>query len=281
MGTWLITGTTESCNATDQTQQWLSNGEGRIYSQAPGIEHWCLRQGAMSSAKPDHTQCGHMEYVWVSPCNTSCCGGNCDEYAWTATPHGTLRSHLNATTHPNDPGEDRDPGTTLTVAPEGIPDTTMAEEEFESSDPRYDTQQVTLDDDGLLRIGKTGRCLSAAAPSNSSVFARKLPDGWAVLLINWAKGSQEVACDAACMAKMGYGPGPATNTATATTAGGTAVSGGERVTVRDLWSHSDNGTVSTSGGLKYTVPGGGASVLIKLGKPPGVKPTDDLSSVGG
>ena len=266
----VMPGTTDSCNPTDQSQQWLSNGEGRIYSQAPGIEHWCLRQGAMSSPKPDHTQCGHLEYVWVSPCNTSCCGGDCEEYAWTATPHGTLRSRLNATAHPNDPGEDRDPGTTLTVAPEGIPDTTMAEEEFESSDPRYDTQQVRLDD-GLLRIGKTGRCLSAAAPSNSSVFARKLSDGWAVLLINWAKVTQEVACDAACMAKMGYGP--ATNTATATdsgSAGAGGAAGGEQVAVRDLWSHSDNGTVSASDGLKYTVPGGGASVLVKLSKPPGV-----------
>jgi hypothetical protein len=149
----------------------------------------------------------------------------------------------------------------------------MAEEEFESSDPRYDTQQVTLDDDGLLRIGNTGRCLSVAAPSNSSVFARKLSDGWAVLLINWAKGTQDVACDVACMAKMSYGP--ATNTAAATAAGSAGAgaggaAGGEQVVVRDLWLHSDNGTVSASGGLKYTVPGGGASVLVKLGKPPGV-----------
>jgi hypothetical protein len=43
-----------------------------------------------------------------------------------------------------------------------------------------------------------------------------------------------------------------------------------QVLVRDLWSQSDNGTVSASDGLMYTVPGGGASVLVKLGKPPGV-----------
>jgi hypothetical protein len=72
------------------------------------------------------------------------------------------------------------------VAPEGVPDTVMAEEQFSATDSRHATQQVKLASDGLLRIGSTGRCLSAAAPSNSSVFGRKLDDGWAVLLINCA-----------------------------------------------------------------------------------------------
>ena len=49
------------------------------------------------------------------------------------------------------------------------------------------------------------------------------------------------------MAKMGY-------------------AAGEEVAVRDLWSHTENGTVT--GSLAYTVQGRGASLLLKLTKPP-------------
>lgn len=38
----------------------------------------------------------------------------------------------------------------------------------------------------------------------------------------------------------------------------------EVLAVRDLWSHTNNGT--TTDGLAYLVPGGGASVLLKLTK---------------
>jgi hypothetical protein len=97
----VMPGTTKPCNHTDPTQRWRGNGHGRIYSQAPGIDNWCLRQGPMSNPKPagPHS-CGHAEYVWVSPCNSSCCGAHCEEYEWTAVG-GSLRSGLK----PNpDPG---------------------------------------------------------------------------------------------------------------------------------------------------------------------------------
>ena len=51
-----------------------------------------------------------------------------------------------------------------------------------------------------------------------------------------------VSCDAECMGKMGFG--------------------GESVAVRDLWTHTDNGTATT---LAFTVPGDG-SVMVKLSK---------------
>ena len=131
----------------------------------------------------------------------------------------------------------------MTADPEGVPDTVMAEEKFKPTDPRAHTQQLALGADGLLRIGQSGRCLSAAPPSSSSVFGRKLPGGaWAVLLINWAKAAQTVTCDEACMGKMGWG-------------------GGARVAVRDLWAHTSNGTATA---LSFVVPGGGASVLVKV-----------------
>ena len=145
----------------------------------------------MSNPKPaGPQQCGHAEYVWLSPCNTSCCGKHCEEYAWTAVA-GTLRSGLQPNSNPAAGG---DPGTTLTVAPEGVPDTTMAEEQFTATDPRHPQQQVALGADGLLRVGGANgkTCLSAAAPSNTSVFGRRLADGWALLLINWASKTQKV-----------------------------------------------------------------------------------------
>lgn len=244
----VVPGTTKLCNTTDREQLWSLSDTGRIYSRSPGIEGWCLRQGPMGNPKPaGPQQCGHAEVVWVSPCNTSCCGTNCEEYAWQSID-GTLRSGLKANV---DPGGGGDPGTTLTVAPEGVPDTVMAEEQFNHTDPRASTQQVELGSDGLLRVGKTGYCLSAVAPSNSSVFGRKLLDGWAVQLINWAEKEQLVECNSVCMARMGFGAGA-------------------NVTLRDLWAHTDNGTVTE---LSCLVAGGGASKLVKLTAAKLTKPT--------
>ena len=212
----------------------------------------------MSNPKPagPHS-CGHAEYVWLSPCDTACCGAHCEEYQWEAV-RGTLRSGLKQSSNPNGGG---DPGTTLTIAPEGVPDTTMAEEPFPASDPRAASQQVALTADGLLRIGgESGtRCLSAAAPFNYSVFGRKLAgrqeegggDSWAVLFINWASKPQSVVCDAGCMAQMGWSSLEAEGS-------------GSILRVRDLWTHTDNGTATAASGLSFTVKGGGASVLVKL-----------------
>ena len=102
---------TKKCDAADVTQRWKRNAKGRIYSQAPDIEDWRLRQRPMSYPKPaGPSQCGHAEYVWVSACNTLCCGKQCEEYSW---------SHVNGTLNP-EPDGGGDPGTTLTVAPEGV-----------------------------------------------------------------------------------------------------------------------------------------------------------------
>ena len=53
--------------------------------------------------------------------------------------NGTLRSGLPP--H-RDPSSGNDPGSTLTVNPEGVVNTVMAEEQFEASDPRAASQQV-------------------------------------------------------------------------------------------------------------------------------------------
>ena len=223
------------CNSSDPKQIWHMNTHGRLYSGSPGMEGWCLRQGSIGDPKPNAHSCGHAEYVWVSPCNTSCCGKNCEEYQWKSDG-GTLSSAL--------PAASDVPGQTLTVNPEGVPDTTMVEERFKSTDPRAPTQQVALGSDGLLRWGgaKGERCLATEPASSSSVFGRRLADGWAVLLINWAEKHATVSCDAECMGKMGFG--------------------GESVAVRDLWTHTDNGTATS---LAFTVPGDG-SVMLKLSK---------------
>ena len=52
-----------------------------------------------------------------------------------------------------------------------------------------------------------------------------------------------MSCDAECMGKMGFGDG-------------------QSVAVRDLWTHTDNGTATS---LAFTVPGDG-SVMLKLAK---------------
>lgn len=218
-----------------------------------------MRLGPFNAPKPQgpHGNCGHAEYVWVSACNTSCCDpkGACAEYRWQR--EGTaFKNGLQP--------ESDVPGSTLTVDPEGVKDTLMVEEAFPKSDARYPQQQVLMDQTAgkptLMRIGTTGRCLSAAPPSSTSVFARRLAmqpkvnaasnhsvteDQWAVLFINWGASAAAVECGQECFEEMGATPGMVFK-------------------LRDVWQAKDEGTVSATKGVAPTVPGNGASALYML-----------------
>ena len=89
-----------------------------------------------------------------------------------------------------------------------------------------------------------GNCrIAPALHHHCAITAPSLcQDGWAVQLINWGKSTQTVVCDASCMMKMGWKPA-------------------QRVSIRDLWTLTSNGTASI---LSYQIPGGGASVLVKI-----------------
>jgi len=227
--------TTAHCSDDSKNLLW-STIENRIYTEAPGMEGWCLRQGTMSNPKPSSDACDHAEYVWVSACNTSCCGKNCEEYIWDAV-NGTLKSRMATVSDV--------PGDTLTVEPEGVPNTVMVEEEFSPGDTRANSQQVSLDaKSGKLLIGDTGRCLSTAPPASTSVFGRKLTSGWALLFINWGTADADVTCDVTCMKKLGLGR--------------------QLLAVRDLWAHTSNGTVHSGSPFSVSVTSGGASVLVSL-----------------
>jgi hypothetical protein len=78
------------------------------------------------------------------------------------------------------------------------------------------------------------------------VWARNLTgDAKAVVFVNAGASAARVPCDPECFAAMGWGA--------ATT----------HLTMRDLWTHSDNGTVSVAGGLSVMVQPS-ASVMVKL-----------------
>jgi hypothetical protein len=99
------------------------------------------------------------------------------------------------------------PGSTLTFNPEGVADTVMVEQTFSSDDPRHAQQTLAMLGGGggasrssssgdnatfQLQLGNTtGRCLSAAVASKSSVFGRSMGAGaWALLFINWDDTNQ-------------------------------------------------------------------------------------------
>ena len=91
-------------------------------------------------------------------------------------------------------------------------------------------------------------CVAGAPRGVSNVWGRRLIDkSWAVVLANFNRtAAATVTCDSACLALMGWAPS-------------------QSLSVRDLWTHTENGTVSgASGGISVALAANGASVIVKL-----------------
>ena len=92
--------------------------------------------------------------------------------------------------------------------------------------------------------GADGTCLCAPRGNTTNVWARWLANGdVAVLLFNVGPAPAAVVCDGACMAALG--PAPLWK-------------------VRDVWAHTDNGTVGSGGFATPLLAPGAGSVLLRL-----------------
>jgi len=81
--------------------------------------------------------------------------------------------------------------------------------------------------------------------STDNVWARELTGGaYAMIFLNNANDDKNVTCSQTCFQRIG-------------------ISSGQEYSVRDLWQHTDNGTINNAY-ISTVVPGQGGSVIIKL-----------------
>jgi alpha-galactosidase len=107
---------------------------------------------------------------------------------------------------------------------------------------------IAVDQDPAGRQGirlAGGNLVNDASPFN--VWGKKLQDGSAVLnFLNNNKTAQDIKCDGACFTALGF-------------------KSTDQLKVRDLWSHSDIGTITAgSGYTAKAVPETGGSVTLKF-----------------
>jgi hypothetical protein len=119
--------------------------------------------------------------------------------------------------------------------------------------PTEAAQQFTYNSASRQILGGTGRCLTASSapgpapgPAGAAtlIIGRPLAGGDHVLLfLNNEDSAAKLACDAACMAKLGVV--------------GT-------VGVRDVWTHRSVGTATAADGWSQDVPSNGGTVMLRL-----------------
>jgi len=82
-------------------------------------------------------------------------------------------------------------------------------------------------------------------PSQTNVWGRQLVHGsWAVVFLNNQDTEADITCDSDCFSQMNFGV--------------------DTVYVRDLWTHTNNGTTSTSSYTAKNVPRRGGSVMVRF-----------------
>jgi len=116
--------------------------------------------------------------------------------------------------------------------------------------PLPDSQYWTYTDSQTIALGSSQQqCLSVPSASvRTNVWGKKLQAAgtWAVVFINVEPTIQNVTCDSACFAAMGY-------------------SGGVKVNVRDLWAHTNlSAIVTDSPWTMNNVPANGGHFMFLL-----------------
>jgi len=113
------------------------------------------------------------------------------------------------------------------------------------------TELIAINQDPAGKQGSRlagGNLYQGTTKSTFNVWGKKLQDGSAVLIfLNNAGSAADVTCDSSCFSAMGFTPS-------------------EKLTVRDLWSHTNIGTVPATGYTAKAVPGNGGSVTLKFSK---------------
>jgi hypothetical protein len=210
---------------------------------APGL---CLMAGAAW-----YKECNNAQAVWLGTCADSsghspnCCAGkagsnlgNCTNQLLTINADGTI-------TTPYWPYNNNAAGPYLSLD-SPTPNSVFFEERLNdtagaaSQQWRWDATTGTLAD-------TLGTCVGAAPKENSNIWARRLEGGEvALLFINNSPALMAMSCDHSCCAAAG-------------------LADGATLSVRDLFLHTDNGTVSCVGtGFAFDVPAGGSSVFVRV-----------------
>lgn len=246
---------------------------GVFSSLAGGAPGMCLMAGAAWFG-----ECNNAQGVWLGECGSSggvggsgeedeggealvrdpsgpnCCsstsipGRNCTNQWLTLHPaNGTL-------TTPYWPGNNNAAGPFLTLD-SPTPNSLFFEEEGAGGAAAAQLQQWSWNASTGRLVDGEGTCVGAAPRDTTNVWVRRLVGGDVAMLFINNNDSKEpdggavwVGCDGACCGRAGLGSNAS-------------------VGVRDLFSRTDNGTAWCGGGasgLKFLVPGGGASVFVRL-----------------
>lgn len=224
---------------------------------APGM---CLMAGAAWSF-----ECQNAQQVWLGACGDAsghgpnCCPSplspswNCSNQLLTLAEDGTIVT-------PYWPANNNAPGPFLTLD-SPTPNSLFFEERLNGTDAvrqawRWDAAT------GTLASGSDGTCLGADPRDVTNVWARALEGGAiAMLFVNIDTVARNITCDAACWAGSGAVASSRSNVSTRL---GGATRNTTMFTVRDLITHTDNGTVDATQSWGVTVAPGGGSVFVRL-----------------
>ena len=209
---------------------------------APGL---CLMAGAAW-----FNECNNAQAIWLGTCADSsgkspnCCAskagsnsGNCSNQLLTINADGTI-------TTPYWPYNNNAAGPYLTLD-SPTPNSLFFEERLNDTTGAASQQWRWDATTGTLASG--GTCVGAAPRDDRNIWARRLNGGdVALLFINNSPASIAMSCDHNCCVAAG-------------------LADDATLSVRDLFAHSDNGTVSCAGtGFVFDVPAGGSSVLVRV-----------------
>ncbi|XP_065846502.1 probable alpha-galactosidase isoform X3 [Oscarella lobularis] len=104
-------------------------------------------------------------------------------------------------------------------------------------------------DQNSQQLTHNGMCLDGSEMVNSNgtnVWGRELADGsWAFVFLNIGPNPVDISCDISCFEAAGFDLSV-------------------KLTVRDLWTHTVNGTTTGGGYTAKSVPGNGGSVMVKF-----------------
>jgi hypothetical protein len=82
--------------------------------------------------------------------------------------------------------------------------------------------------------------------SQTNIWGRELADGsWALVFLNAGTADSNITCDATCFTATGF-------------------DNSTNLSIRDMWTHTENGTTTGGGYTAENVPGNGGSIMIKV-----------------
>jgi len=107
------------------------------------------------------------------------------------------------------------------------------------------SEVIAIDQDPLGEQGIRIVGTNFTDGSKANIWGRNIESGVAAIFLNNDKYDREIGCDVSCMMKMGFEPN-------------------DVISIRDVWSHTNNGTTSGQKGLSPMVVADGGSVTLIL-----------------